>query len=79
MHRITVSPAPSRHTCSDDYYDDYSTDDMREAEATLCMVDDKIANAEDALTRWCRGVLPLVPPITRPRLALLVSTAPSRP
>ncbi|KAI1786928.1 hypothetical protein LXA43DRAFT_897069 [Ganoderma leucocontextum] len=55
MRGITVSPSPSRRTYSDGYSDENSIDDIREVEATLSMVDDEIANTEDALTEWSRG------------------------
>ena len=51
-----VSPSPSsRDYDSEVYSDENSIDDAREVEAALSMVDDEIANTEDALTEWSRG------------------------
>ncbi|EJF61725.1 hypothetical protein DICSQDRAFT_13280, partial [Dichomitus squalens LYAD-421 SS1] len=56
MRRIIVSPSPSsRHAYSDDYSDENSIDDIQEVEAALSMVDDEIANTEDALTEWSQS------------------------
>lgn len=56
MRRIIVSPSPpSRGAYSDDYSDENSIDDIQEVEAALSMVDDEIANTEDALTEWSQS------------------------
>ncbi|TBU45494.1 hypothetical protein BD309DRAFT_1017792 [Dichomitus squalens] len=43
------------HAYSDDYSDENSIDDIQEVEAALSMVDDEIANTEDALTEWSQS------------------------
>ncbi|KAI0634288.1 hypothetical protein C8Q77DRAFT_1056676 [Trametes polyzona] len=56
MRRILVSPSPSsRDSDTYTYSDENSMDDAAEVEAALSMVDDEIANTEDALTEWSRG------------------------
>ncbi|EIW53325.1 uncharacterized protein TRAVEDRAFT_108253, partial [Trametes versicolor FP-101664 SS1] len=56
MRRILVSPPPSsRDSDTYTYSDENSMDDAAEVEAALSMVDDEIANTEDALTEWSRG------------------------
>ncbi|KAI0649912.1 hypothetical protein C8Q79DRAFT_355651 [Trametes meyenii] len=56
MRRILVSPSPSsRDSDTYAYSDENSLEDVAEVEAALSLVDDEIANTEDALTEWSRG------------------------
>ncbi|KAI0772885.1 hypothetical protein BD413DRAFT_474004 [Trametes elegans] len=56
MRRILVSPSPSsRDSDTYTYSDENSMEDAAEVEAALSMVDDEIAQTEDALTEWSRG------------------------
>ena len=55
MRRITVSPTASPRTSVFDAYsysDEDSVSDAAEVEAALAMIDNELANTEDALTEW---------------------------
>ncbi|KAI0672290.1 hypothetical protein C8Q78DRAFT_1188212 [Trametes maxima] len=56
MRRILVSPSPSsRDSDTYAYSDENSLEDVAEVEAALSLMDDEIADTEDALTQWSRG------------------------
>jgi len=55
MRRITVSPTTSPRTSTFntyDYSDEDSISDAAEVEAALAMIDNELANTEDAVTEW---------------------------
>jgi len=55
MRRITVSPTTSPRTSAFDTYsysDEDSMSDAAEVEAALAMIDNELANTEDAVTEW---------------------------